>query len=132
VSGDLLRLAQLLTARDALDGQIAELVGRPARPGDVGEFIAAQVFDLELAASATQAGYDGIFRSGRRRATPVGSAGGVTAWRPAWRRGASWCRDRQATLPDHEGRTPDLTHPSGASLDTLAESLEYLGGTVRG
>jgi hypothetical protein len=64
VSEDLVRLAHLLAARDALDAQIAELVGRSARPGDVGEFIAAQIFGLELAAATTQAGYDGIFGSG--------------------------------------------------------------------
>jgi hypothetical protein len=40
------------------------LTGRSARVGDVGEFIAAKVFDIELAATATQAGYDGKFRSG--------------------------------------------------------------------
>jgi hypothetical protein len=64
VSNELAQLAQPLIARDALDSRIAELVGRSARPGDVGEFIAARVFDLEPAATATQAGYDGIFRSG--------------------------------------------------------------------
>ena len=64
MSDELAQLAQLLVARDALDSRIAELVGRSARPGDVGEFIAARVFDLELAATATQAGYDGSFRSG--------------------------------------------------------------------
>ena len=64
LSDELAQLAQLLAARDALDSRIAELVGRSARPGDVGEFIAARVFDLELAVTATQAGYDGIFRSG--------------------------------------------------------------------
>lgn len=61
---ELEQLAQLLAARDALDSRIAELVGRSARPGDVGEFIAARIFDLELATLATQAGYDGVFRSG--------------------------------------------------------------------
>jgi hypothetical protein len=61
---DLLRLAHLLVVRDQLDVQIAEVVGRSARPGDVGEFIAARIFDIELATSATQAGYDGVFRSG--------------------------------------------------------------------
>ncbi|MEU6077633.1 hypothetical protein [Micromonospora sp. NPDC047074] len=58
------QLAALLRTRDELDARIAALTGRSARPGDVGEFIAAQVFDIELAATATQAGYDGIFRSG--------------------------------------------------------------------
>ncbi|MFG2169469.1 hypothetical protein [Micromonospora chersina] len=57
-------LEALLRARDDLDARIAALTGRPARPGDIGEFIAAQVFDIELAPTAIQAGYDGIFRSG--------------------------------------------------------------------
>ncbi|WP_326563859.1 DUF6998 domain-containing protein [Micromonospora peucetia] len=57
------QLAALLRDRDELDARIAALTGRSARPGDIGEFIAAQVFDIELAA-AVQAGYDGTFRSG--------------------------------------------------------------------
>lgn len=64
MTGTLHQLAALLRARDELDAQIAALTGRSARPGDIGEFIAAQVFDIELAGTATQAGYDGIFRSG--------------------------------------------------------------------
>ncbi|WP_433352132.1 hypothetical protein ACQPYV_17920 [Micromonospora saelicesensis] len=58
------QLAALLQARDDLDARIAALTGRSARPGDIGEFIAAQVFDIELAGMAVQAGYDGFFRSG--------------------------------------------------------------------
>lgn len=58
------QLAALLRTRDDLDARIAALTGRSARPGDVGEFIAAQVFDIELAETAVQAGYDGVFRSG--------------------------------------------------------------------
>ncbi|MGV9806799.1 hypothetical protein [Micromonospora chersina] len=58
------QLAALLQARDDLDARIAALTGRSARPGDIGEFIAAQVFDIELAPTAIQAGYDGTFRSG--------------------------------------------------------------------
>ncbi|GAA2369360.1 hypothetical protein [Dactylosporangium salmoneum] len=61
---DLRRLAELLRTRDELDSKIAEVTGRSARQGDVGEFIAAQVFDIELANTATQAGHDGKFRSG--------------------------------------------------------------------
>ncbi len=71
MSAELVRLAELLAARDELDAQIAEIVGRSARPGDVGEFIAARIFDIELAASATQAGYDGVFRSGPLRGKTV-------------------------------------------------------------
>jgi hypothetical protein len=59
VHDDLRRLAELLVVCDELDARIAEVIGRSARPGDVGESIAARVFDIELTASATQAGCDG-------------------------------------------------------------------------
>lgn len=58
------RLASLISRRNAIDDHIAALIGRPALPGHIGEYIAAQVFDIDLAASATQAGFDGVFRSG--------------------------------------------------------------------
>ncbi|BCL12789.1 hypothetical protein [Micromonospora sagamiensis] len=58
------QLATLLRAREELDDRITALIGRPAHPGNIGEFIAARVFDIELACTAVQAGYDGVFRSG--------------------------------------------------------------------
>ncbi|MFD6563864.1 hypothetical protein [Micromonospora profundi] len=58
------QLAALLQARDELGARIAALTGRSAQPGDIGEFIASQVLDIELADTAIQAGYDGVFRSG--------------------------------------------------------------------
>jgi len=64
VDDELRQLADLLRLRDDLDARIAALTGRSARQGDVGEFIASKVFDIELAATAVQAGYDGRFRSG--------------------------------------------------------------------
>ncbi|MEV4662762.1 hypothetical protein AB0J85_12510 [Micromonospora echinofusca] len=64
------QLAALLRTRDELDARIAALTGRSARPGDVGEFIAAQVFDIELADTAVQAGYDGVFAPVRSPARP--------------------------------------------------------------
>ncbi|HET8681190.1 MAG TPA: hypothetical protein VFM54_04875 [Micromonosporaceae bacterium] len=64
VNATLSQLADLLRRRDALDGRIAEITGRSARQGDVGELVAARVFDIELARHAVQAGYDGRFRSG--------------------------------------------------------------------
>jgi len=57
-------LAALLRERDGIETQIALLTGRSARQGDVGEFIASRVFDIDLAATAVQAGHDGRFRSG--------------------------------------------------------------------
>jgi hypothetical protein len=67
VDDRLSRLAQLLRQRDELDGRIAALTGRAARQGDVGEFIASMVFDIELAGNAVQAGFDGRFQSGPLR-----------------------------------------------------------------
>jgi hypothetical protein len=58
------RLASLLRRRNAIDAGIASLIGRPALPGHIGEFIAAEVFDIQLERSATTAGYHGVFRSG--------------------------------------------------------------------
>lgn len=58
------RLAALVRQRNAIDEEIAALIGRPALPGRIGELIAAEVFDIELERSAAAAGYDGVFRSG--------------------------------------------------------------------
>lgn len=59
------RLADLLRKRNALDAEIASLVGRPAEKGHVGEFIASEIFGIELFSSATHKGSDGVFREGR-------------------------------------------------------------------
>ena len=57
-------LADLLRRRNAIDAQIASIVGRPALTGHVGEFIASKVFGIELAHSATNASVDGHFTAG--------------------------------------------------------------------
>ncbi|MFC0003615.1 hypothetical protein [Micromonospora siamensis] len=64
MTDELHQLAALLRDRDALDARIARLTGRSARQGDIGEFVAARVFDIALAANPVQAGHDGTFRSG--------------------------------------------------------------------
>ena len=61
---DIERVAELLRARNEIDAQLATIVGRPAEKGHVGEWIAARLFDIDLSATATQAGFDGRFRSG--------------------------------------------------------------------
>ena len=58
------RLAELIEKRYALEVEIAHLVGRPASMNNVGETIAALVFDLQLEPAAAPKGYDGQFRSG--------------------------------------------------------------------
>jgi hypothetical protein len=60
----LARAAALLRERNAIDAELAKLTGRPMTSGHLGEWIAAQVFDIELEPSAAAAGIDGRFRSG--------------------------------------------------------------------
>lgn len=60
----LLRLAALISERNFLEGQIAELVGRPGERGHVGEFIASLVFDIGLHGAATAKASDGFFQGG--------------------------------------------------------------------
>jgi hypothetical protein len=60
----LAQAAALLRKRNAIDAELARLVQRPMTSGHLGEWIAAQVFDIELEASAVAAGIDGRFRSG--------------------------------------------------------------------
>jgi hypothetical protein len=58
------RLSDLFHARNAIDEQIADVIGRPALAGHVGEWIASQVFDIELEQSASAKAIDGRFRAG--------------------------------------------------------------------
>ncbi len=58
---DLKLLAQILKSKNELDNKIALLIGRPAMIGHVGEFIAADIFNIELFTSGTNKGCDGKF-----------------------------------------------------------------------
>lgn len=61
---DARRLGELLRQRNRIDAEIAALINRPMAAGHLGEWIAAQVFDLQLEPSATATAIDGRFRSG--------------------------------------------------------------------
>jgi hypothetical protein len=61
--GSLARVASLLHEGNAIDAEPVRLIQRPMTSGHLGEWIAAQVFDIELEASAVAAGIDGRFRS---------------------------------------------------------------------
>ena len=69
--GQLRRLSSLLKERNAVDAEIAGVIGRPAHPGHVGEFVAAQIFDIDLLESASQKGLDGHFVEGPLRGRSV-------------------------------------------------------------
>lgn len=59
------RIAGLLRQRNAIDGEIAAVTGRPMTSGHLGEWIASIVFDIALEPSATAEAIDGMFRSGQ-------------------------------------------------------------------
>ena len=57
-------LSALIKERNSIEEKIAKIIGRPAERGHIGEFVAAEIFDIELHESATHKGSDGIFRRG--------------------------------------------------------------------
>lgn len=61
---ELAELAALLRERNALDARLGRLLDRPVNTGSIGEWIAARIFNIELAAAANVAGYDGHFTTG--------------------------------------------------------------------
>lgn len=61
MTGELEHLAELIRAKNEADLSIARLLGRPALSGNIGEFVAARVFGIDLMPSGSHAGYDGVF-----------------------------------------------------------------------
>lgn len=57
-------VATLVAERNAVDAQIGAITGRPVVAGHLGEWIAAQVFDIELEQSATAKAIDCHFSAG--------------------------------------------------------------------
>ena len=58
------RLARLLNDRNSIDKEIGEIIGRPALTGHIGEYIAAEIFNIALSDSASEKSLDGYFQSG--------------------------------------------------------------------
>ena len=69
----LVQLADLLSEMNSIGEKISEITQRPATIGHTGEYIAAEIFDIELEESANAKGIDGHFRSG----TLAGRTGNV-------------------------------------------------------
>lgn len=57
------RVADLIARRNKIDKEIAAITGRPALAGHLGEWIAGEVFDIDLEASAVAKAIDGRFAS---------------------------------------------------------------------
>ena len=60
----LAEFAALIRERNSIDARIGAILNRPATVGDIGEWIAAKVFDIELAAAANNTAFDGHFTTG--------------------------------------------------------------------
>lgn len=71
VSGPVQEIARLLRERNVVDEQIARIIGRPMTSGHLGEWVAAQIFGIELERSAVAAGIDGRFAAGPLRGGTV-------------------------------------------------------------
>ena len=64
MSIDLERLDDLISEMNSIRERISEITQRPATIGHTGEYIASEIFDIELEESASEKGFDGRFRSG--------------------------------------------------------------------
>jgi hypothetical protein len=58
------QLAQLIRDKNMVEDAIADIIGRPALMGHVGEYIAASIFGIELEQSAARESIDGHFVRG--------------------------------------------------------------------
>ena len=58
------KLVTLLSELNSIGEKISGITQRPATIGHTGEYITAEIFDIELEESANPKGFDGRFRSG--------------------------------------------------------------------
>jgi len=61
---ELEQLANLIKKWNLIEQDISTIIGRPAQIGHLGEFIASEVFDIDLEISASRKGIDGRFKEG--------------------------------------------------------------------
>jgi hypothetical protein len=61
---DVATIGELLRRRNLIDSEIAKITARPMTAGHLGEWIAAQIFDIALEPSASTAVIDGRFKTG--------------------------------------------------------------------
>ncbi|GAA0826506.1 hypothetical protein ACFQVD_27950 [Streptosporangium amethystogenes subsp. fukuiense] len=65
------RIARLLRERNSVDEKISSIIQRPVASGHLGDWIAAQVFGIELEPSTVTSAIDGRFSSGPLRGQTV-------------------------------------------------------------
>src|SRR6266576_4971028 len=79
------QVAGLLRQRNAIDNEIASIIQRPMTSGHLGEWVASQIFDIELEVLANEPGFDGKFKSGpceARQSTSSGTSSEKGCWIP--------------------------------------------------
>lgn len=65
------RLAELIRKRNEIEKEIAEIIGRPGLINYVGEYIASEIFKIELEQSGSEKGIDGRFTQGTLKGKTV-------------------------------------------------------------
>ncbi len=60
----LVKVAGLLQRRNEVDAELASVIRRPPTTGHLGEWVASEVFDIQLNPSASHPSIDGVFRFG--------------------------------------------------------------------
>jgi hypothetical protein len=61
---DIKHLSELIRNWNNISSRIAKVIGRPATPGHIAEFVASKIFDINLLDSAAHKTIDGYFGSG--------------------------------------------------------------------
>jgi len=61
---ELIALVKLIRQRNKVDKSISAIIGCPALVGNIGEFIASKIFDIDLRESRSYGGNDGTFKAG--------------------------------------------------------------------
>ncbi len=112
---ELSRLAELIRMRNSVEVDIARIIHRPASIGHLGEYIAAEVFGIELARSASNKGFDGWFRTGAL----VGKTVNV-----------KWYARREGLLDINPTAIPDyyliLSGPKTSSMDKTTRARSWV------
>lgn len=109
------QLAGLIRTRNEVEVEIARIIQRPASIGHLGEFIAAAIFDIELARSASNKGHDGWFRSGPLAGKTVN---------------VKWYARREGLLDINAAALPDvylvLAGPRPSAADRQARTRSWI------
>jgi hypothetical protein len=101
-------VADLLRVRNVVDEAIARIINRPVASGHLGEWLASEIFGIDLAPTAVNRGFDGRFRSGELAGQTVD---------------IKWYLKREGVLDINVTVSPDyylvMTGPTAAASSSL-------------